>query len=348
MPTVGLALREAKAMGMDPALKATLQKQRYHIVGEHGGVKTCHWTKESLLRDRACYKGTFYGVKSHTCMQMSPVVDQCNLACTYCWREPHMDTLELTDQDPLDLLYESVRAQRRLLTGYGGNDKVNPEKFAEAQDPKHVAISLNGEPTLYTRLAEYMDLCHQHGMTTMLVTNGTLPKVLEKLDTLPTQLYVSVDAPNKQVFDDVCRPKWNSGAWEQFEKTIDLLPSLDTRIVCRHTLMKGVNMSDAHIKEFAALDNRADPDFIENKGYVFVGHSRENLAMENMPSHDDIMAFSRKIAPLTNREVLSDSRPSRVALVGTEITPIPIPEPTMFFPEDLGIAPPVKHLPVIS
>ena len=50
--------------------------------------------------DRACYKGTFYGVKSHTCMQMSPVVDQCNLACTYCWREPHMDTLELTDQDP--------------------------------------------------------------------------------------------------------------------------------------------------------------------------------------------------------------------------------------------------------
>ena len=87
-------------MGMDPALKAKLQKQRYHIVGEHGGVKTCHWTKESLLRDRACYKGTFYGVKSHTCMQMSPVVDQCNLACTYCWREPHMDTLELTDQDP--------------------------------------------------------------------------------------------------------------------------------------------------------------------------------------------------------------------------------------------------------
>ncbi len=24
-------------MGMDPALKATLQKQRYHIVGEHKG-----------------------------------------------------------------------------------------------------------------------------------------------------------------------------------------------------------------------------------------------------------------------------------------------------------------------
>jgi len=220
------------------------------------------------------------------------------------------------------------------------------EKWLDAQNPKHVAISLNGEPTLYTRLSEYMDLCHKHGMTTMLVTNGTLPKVLERLDTLPTQLYVSVDAPNKQVFDDVCRPKYNNGAWEQFEKTIDLLPSLDTRIVARHTLMKGVNMSDKHIEQFAALDNRADPDFIENKGYVFVGHSRENLSIENMPSHDDIMDFSNKIAPLTSREVLSDSRPSRVALVGREISPIPIPEATMFFPEDLGIAPSVKHLPM--
>ena len=39
--------------------------------------------------------------------------------------ENHMDTLELTDQDPLELLYESVRAQRRLLSGFGGNPKVH-------------------------------------------------------------------------------------------------------------------------------------------------------------------------------------------------------------------------------
>ena len=53
-------------------------------------------------------------------------------------------------------------------------------------------------------------------------------------------------------------------------------PHLIREIVARHTLMKGINMSDKNIQEFAALDNRADPDFIENKGYVFVGHSREN------------------------------------------------------------------------
>ena len=255
-----------------------------------------------------------------------------------------MDTLELTDQDPLELLYESVRAQRRLVSGFGGNPKVPREKWLDAQNPKHVAISLNGEPTLYTRLSEYMDLCHQHGMTTMLVTNGTLPKVLEKLDTLPTQLYVSVDAPNKQVFDDVCRPKWNSGAWEQFEKTIDLLPSLDTRIVCRHTLMKGVNMSENHIREFAAIDRRADPDWIEAKGYVYVGHSREHLSIDNMPSHEDILTFSESLAPQVDMRILSESRPSRVALIGNEMVPIPIPEASMHFPEDLGIASPVKKL----
>ena len=37
-----------------------------------------------------------------------------------------MDTLELTDRS-LELLYESVRAQRRLLSGFGGNDKVPRE-----------------------------------------------------------------------------------------------------------------------------------------------------------------------------------------------------------------------------
>lgn len=333
-------------MGMDPSLKATLQRQRYHIVGEHGGVKTCHWTKESLVNDRSCYKGRFYGIASHTCLQMSPVVDQCNLACSYCWREPHMDSLELSDQDPLELLYESVRAQRRLLTGYGGNDKVDPERFIEAQTPRHVAISLNGEPTLYTRLGEYIDHCHQHGMTTMLVTNGTLPKVLERLDPLPSQLYVSVDAPNEEVFNHLCKPKWNASAWDRFLSTVDLLPSLDTRTVVRHTMVKGENMLPEHLDEYAALDERASPDWIEVKGYVHVGHSRENLTIDNMPSHEEILDFSKALAERLELKVLDDSPPSRVALIGKEKIPLPIPEATMRFPADLGIAPPVRKLPM--
>ena len=52
-------------MGMDPALKAKLQKQRYHIVGEHGGVKTCHWTKESLLRDEHATKAPSTALRAY-------------------------------------------------------------------------------------------------------------------------------------------------------------------------------------------------------------------------------------------------------------------------------------------
>ena len=207
---------------IEPIIAAKLQKQSYHLVGEHGGVKVCHWTKESLKNDRACYKGTFYGIQSSGCMQMAPNVDTCNLACTYCWREPHSETLNKVDTDPEMLFYESVRAHRRLLTGFKGHPSVTLEKWQEAQNPKHVAISLNGEPTLYSRLAEFLDICHQHGVSTFLVTNGSLPKVIENLDTLPTQLYISVDAPNKEIFNRICKPKYDNNAWEKLEQTLEL------------------------------------------------------------------------------------------------------------------------------
>ena len=325
---------------IEPRLANRLAKQSYHLVGEHGGVKVCHWTKQSLVNDRSCYKGTFYGIESHGCMQMAPNVDTCNLGCTYCWREPHSETLHKIDDDPYALYLESVRAQRRLLTGYGGNPKADRKKWLEAQNPKHVAISLNGEPTLYSRLGEFLEICHQHGTSTFLVTNGSLPKVIENLDPLPTQLYVSVDAPNKEIFDRICRPKFDNSAFNKLEQTLEILPSLDTRTVCRHTLIK--NESLGFHEDYARLDNIADPDFIEAKGYVYVGHSQNNLSIENMPSHSEVLDFSGKLAPLVGREILSDRRESRVALIGREMTPITLPEKTRELPTDLGIARPQK------
>jgi len=88
------------------------------------------------------------------------------------------------------------------------------------------------------------------------------------------------------------------------------------------------------------MDNIADPDFIEAKGFVFVGNSRNNLSIDNMPSHSDVMEFSEKLAPMVGREVLSDRRESRVALIGREMIPITLPEKTMELPADLGIARP--------
>jgi len=325
---------------IEPRIAAKLAKQKYHLVGDHGGVKVCHWTKQSLIADRSCYKGTFYGIESHGCMQMAPNVDTCNLGCTYCWREPHSDKMTKINDDPYELYLQSVRAHRRLLTGYGGNPKADRQKWIDAQNPKHVAISLNGEPTLYSRLGEFLEICHQHGTSTFLVTNGSLPRVIERLDPLPTQLYVSVDAPNREIFNRLCRPKFDDAAFEKLEQTLQLLPSLDTRTVCRHTLIKGESLG--FHDQYARLDNMADPDFIEAKGYVFVGNSRNNLSIENMPSHAEVMDFSRKLAPLVNREVLSDRRESRVSLIGEEMIPVTLPEKTRSLPSDLGIAKPQK------
>lgn len=331
---------------IEPRIANRLSKQKYHLVGEHGGVKVCHWTKQSLVNDRSCYKGTFYGIESHGCMQMAPNVDTCNLACTYCWREPHSETLNRIDDDPYELFLQSVKAHRRLITGYGGNPKADPKKFAEAQNPKHVAISLNGEPTLYSRLGEFLDICHQHGVSTFLVTNGSLPKVIEKLDPLPTQLYVSVDAPNKKLFNSLCKPKFDSAAFEKLEQTLELLPSLDTRTVCRHTLIK--NESLGYHEDYARLDNLADPDFIEAKGYVYVGNSQNNLSIENMPTHQEVLDFSHKLAPLLGREVLSERSESRVTLIGKEMIPVTLPKKIRDLPRDLGIAKPQKlNLPQI-
>ena len=331
---------------IEPRIANRLSKQKYHLVGEHGGVKVCHWTKQSLVNDRSCYKGTFYGIESHGCMQMAPNVDTCNLACSYCWREPHSETLNKIDDDPYELFLQSVKAHRRLITGYGGNPKADPKKFAEAQNPKHVAISLNGEPTLYSRLGEFLEICHQHGVSTFLVTNGSLPKVIEKLDPLPTQLYVSVDAPNKKLFNSLCKPKFDSSAFEKLEQTLELLPSLDTRTVCRHTLIK--NESLGYHEDYARLDNIADPDFIEAKGYVYVGNSQNNLSIENMPSHQEVLDFSHKLAPLVDREVLSERSESRVTLIGKEMIPVTLPEKIRELPKNLGIAKPQKlNLPQI-
>ena len=84
----------------------------------------------------------------------------------------------------------------------------------------------------------------------------------------------------------------------------------------------------------------ADPNFIEAKGYVYVGHSQNNHKITDMPTHDEIMEFSHTLAPLVGREVLADRSESRVSLIGKEMIPVVLPKQTRAFPQDLGIAKP--------
>jgi tRNA wybutosine-synthesizing protein 1 len=301
---------------MNEQLKRVLERQKYRVVGEreHSGVKICHWAGQSLKRGRPCYKQLFYGIRSHRCLQMTPAVDDCTQMCLFCWRFQGF-TGGREDHgwdDPRAILDGCISAHRKLLTGFGGNPNVDPGAFKEAQEPTQVACSLSGEPTLYPHLGELLEECHRRGMTTFLVTNGTRPDVLRDLRPLPTQLYVSVVAPDRATHGRLCAPL-EPGAWDRLMETIDLLPSLGTRKVVRHTLVQGHNMG--HVEEYAALDARADPDFIEPKGYVFVGDSRRRMTLENMPSHDAIAEFAGRLATLTGYEVRGEQRASRVVLL---------------------------------
>ncbi len=311
---------------MDPERKEVLERQGYRIVGGHSGVKLCHWTKASLTKGVGCYKQTFYGIESHRCLQMTPTVDACNLGCMFCWRtqEWGSDSL-LESDDPAFIVEESLRAQRELLSGYKGNPKVSRERYIEALHPDQVAISLTGEPTLYRRLGEMIDEFKRRGMTTFLVTNGTTPVVLRRMHEegrLPTQLYVTVAAPNETVYRELMAAK-SHHEFQKLRETLTLLPTLPTRTVIRHTLVDGWNLGWED--EYAQLDLLGKPMFIECKGYSFVGESRLRLRADNMPSHASVRRFAERLAERTGYGIAAEREDSRVVLLTYDGGLHPIP-----------------------
>ena len=180
-----------------------------------------------------------------------------------------------------------------------------------------VACSLSGEPTLYPKLDEFFNECHNKNMTTFLVTNGTTPTIIDTMEHLPKQLYVSIVAPNIDVYQKLCSPFIKNG-WEKINETLKILRSIKTRTVIRHTLVNGWNMNDKHIKQYAKLIEIANPLFVEPKGYVFVGSSRKRLTIDQMPSHDQIKDFSMKLAKEIGYYFIDEKQDSRVCLLSSK------------------------------
>ncbi len=312
-------------------LKEILKKQHYGLVGNHSGVQICRWTKKSLVDEGVCYKQQFYGIKSHLCCQMSPVIGFCQNKCLHCWR-----AIELTIGDkikgknidnPKKIIKECIEQQQKLINGFKGNKKINLEKFKQAQEPNQFAISLTGEPTLYPKLGELISELRNQGKTSFVVTNGLCPEVLEKLDkegNLPTQLYISMNSPNEKLYNQWHRSS-EKNAWKKFSESLELIKNLKTRRVIRMTLVKGIysNMGEKHIKDYIKLIKKAMPDFIEVKGYMSVGFARDRKGMgyEVMPTHDEVKDFAKKIVKELKQEgykILDGHEFSRVVLVGKD------------------------------
>ena len=246
---------------------------------------------------------------------MTPAVSWCTHKCLFCWRnvEQTLGTELPAFDEPGDIIDGAIKAQRKLLEGYAGvPEKVNQKKYRESQDPNQAAISLSGEPTIYPRIGELIGEFSRRHFSTFLVTNGTLPKRIEKLETLPAQLYLSMVAPNPQVYRNVCNPL-NPGSWDRIMETIALFPSLDTRKAVRITVVKGMNMLSP--EGYAKMLNEAEPDYIEVKAYMFVGGSRMRLTLDNMPSFAEIQGFATDISEATGYRIKDYKRDSRVVLL---------------------------------
>lgn len=310
----------AKKLKMSAKTENQLRKAKYGVFN-HSAVQICAWTKKSLHNEGVCYKQKFYGIDCHRCMEFSPAAALCENNCIFCWRPMEFMRFRNMKPDEADepkVIYEKLLAERRkLLSGYPGDGKTDLRKHAEALLPSHFAISLSGEPTLYPKLPQLVKFLRSLPQTKsiFIVTNGQEPAMLASLSkSPPTQLYISVNAPNRALFRKINRPS-RKDAWERFIRSLAIFSRMKTRRVLRMTMIKGMNMDDAFVNQYAALIRKAKPHFVEVKAYMYIGFSRERLKIGNMPFHRDVRPFAEKLAEATGFEIADEKQDSRIVLL---------------------------------
>lgn len=293
-----------------------LESSGYRFVGSHNhaAAKICHWTKQSILDKGVCYKEKFYGIESHRCLQMAPAVPNCQQKCEFCWRDLSYTQTQWEGEydDPKTIIDEAVKAQNNLLCGFFGNDKANKEKLEESKTPTNAAISLAGEPMLYPEIDELIAEFNRRNFTTFVVSNGQCVDKLKNLENEPYQLYLSLDAPTKKIYNDVCQPQISEG-WDNLNQSLDTLASFNSRTCIRTTCVKGRNMTNP--EKYAELIKKASPDFVEIKAYMCVGLSRHRLTPDNMPTFDEVKSFAQKIGENCGKKIVNESEVSRVVLL---------------------------------
>lgn len=299
---------------LTPNAKKLLETQGYRIVGNHSAVKTCGWTKKMIKQEGSCYKMKFYGIRSHQCLQMTTSLS-CGNRCIFCWRgykAPVSKEWIWETDEPQMILDGSIKEHITLLAGYKGNSKTSQELFKQSKEVKHVALSLTGEPIIYPKINEILDLFHKNKISTFLVTNSQYPEEIKNIKNV-TQLYCSLDAPNKELLKKIDVPLF-SDYWERSQKSLEELRKKNYRTCIRITLIAGIN--DVEPENYARQINLASPDFVEVKSYMFIGESKLRLKLENMPWHEDIVDFSKKILThLPEYDLVTEHVPSRVVLL---------------------------------
>ena len=324
----------------DPKMQSLLKKQKYQLTGKNTSVKKCRWTHNALREDRYCYKH-FYGIKSHRCVQFSPVL-LCNFQCQFCWRIHESDiglenmykSYDTEDNKKLELMFDSpievadsiIQSQKKIIVGY--KPVVSSQKYNEALDPKHATLSLTGEPFLYPWIPELIKELKRRGMSVFIVTNGSIPEtllsILEK-KLYPTQLYITLPAPGIKNFIRTHRPIDKGQSLEKIWESLRIIgEGVPFRTVGRLTLAEGLNLIDP--EGYAEMINVMKPSFVEVKGVVHVGAAEKRLPRSAMPSHESIKKFALKLEKLTKYKISAESKVSRLIILSDGSKDLLIPE----------------------
>ncbi|EKF39027.1 hypothetical protein MOQ_000752 [Trypanosoma cruzi marinkellei] len=274
-----------------PRLRQNLQRQGYHLVGSHSGVKLCRWTKAMLRGRGGCYKHTFYNIVSHQCMEMTPSL-ACANKCVFCWRHhtnPVSRTFRWKVDPPQLLISEGIAGHQKMMKQMRGVPGVTPERLEEGMQVRHCALSLVGEPIMYPEINTFVDLLHERGISSFMVTNAQFPEQLRVLKPV-TQLYLSIDAPTPEELKRVDRPLFED-YWERCLACVRELRRKPQRTVFRLTLVNQYNTEN--VAAYADLVRLGWPDFIEVKGVTYCGTSAAStLTMkENVPRHEEVVGF---------------------------------------------------------
>ncbi len=310
-------------------------------IHNHSAVEICSWTKKAIRGESPCYKNKFYGIDTHRCMQITQAVAWCTNRCIYCWRkmEFFVGTRLEGELDPPEVTLEKLKELRKkLLSGFGGDPKVDRKVYEEALEPSHVTFSLMGETFLYPYVPESVEYVKRkwNVRSVFVVTNGVVPEEVERMveeGKLPTQIYISFTGPDKETYRKVSRPAVPD-YWERFLKTLDVLRDAPVRKVARITLIRGWN--DFGYRGYADLIERLNPHFVEVKAYMYIGESRKRLLEWNMPEHEYVKRFALELLEhLPGYVYMDEFEPSRVVVLkntreGMDIDPlISSPEPNV-------------------
>ncbi|MEM3047438.1 MAG: 4-demethylwyosine synthase TYW1, partial [Candidatus Bathyarchaeia archaeon] len=102
-------------------------------------------------------------------------------------------------------------------------------------------------------------------------------------------------------------------AWARLKRSLELMNSFRAAKVVRLTLVKGHN--DHNVEGYAGLVDKTDCDYLEVKGFTWVGEAQRRLPREATPTMEEVRSLAQRLSALTGYGVKDEFVPSRVVLL---------------------------------